>query len=106
MLELASQGYFKPEDAVKWMCHNPAELFEIDSRGFVREGFYADLVLVDPNLKTNVTKDSLLYKCKWSPLEGTVFCCSVNRTFVNGEIVYENGRIIDNDAAEKLKFKR
>jgi dihydroorotase len=106
MLELASQGYFKPEDVVKWMCHNPAELFEIDSRGFVREGFYADLVLVDPYLKTNVTKDSLLYKCKWSPLEGTVFSCSVNRTFVNGEIVYENGRIIDTDAAEKLKFNR
>lgn len=106
MLELASQGYFEVEDVVKWMCHNPAELFEIDSRGFVRENYYADLVLVDPEIKTKVTKDSLLSKCGWSPLEGTVFGTSVNRTFVNGKIVFENGKIIDNAASMQLKFNR
>ncbi len=106
MLELASQGYFEAEDVVKWMCHNPAELFEIDSRGFVRENYYADLVLVNPEIKTKVTKDSLLSKCGWSPLEGTEFGTSVNRTFVNGKIVFENGKIIDNAASMQLKFNR
>lgn len=106
MLELAAQGYFEIVDVVKWMCHNPAELFEIKSRGFIRKGFYADLVLINPNRKTKVTKDSLFYKCGWSPLEGTEFGSSVVCTFVNGKIVYDNGKIIDSKAAMPLEFDR
>lgn len=106
MLELAAQGYFEIVDVVKWMCHNPAELFEIKSRGFIRKGFYADLVLIDPNRKTKVTKDSLFYKCGWSPLEGTEFGSSVVCTFVNGKVVFDNGKIIDSKAAMPLEFDR
>lgn len=105
MLELAAKNYFSVSDVVKWMCHNPAELFGIANRGFIREGYYADLVLVDPSKPTTVEKNNLFYKCKWSPLEGETFKNSVHTTFVNGKIVYENGKIIANKAAMKLKFQ-
>jgi dihydroorotase len=106
MLELANQKYFSREDVIKWMCHNPAELFQIENRGFIKEGYCADLVLIDPNEKTIVTKNSLLYKCGWSPFEGTTFNNKIVATFVNGNKVYENGRIIEGKAGEKLKFNR
>ncbi|MDD3687502.1 MAG: dihydroorotase [Bacteroidales bacterium] len=105
MLELVAQGFFSIADLVKWMCHNPAILFGIENRGFVRKGYYADLVLVDPKKQTIVDKNSLFYKCKWSPLEGEVFSNSVSKTFVNGKLVYDNGKIIAEKAAMKLKFK-
>jgi dihydroorotase len=105
MLELVAQGFFSIADVVKWMCHNPAILFGIENRGFVRKGYYADLVLVDPKKQTIVDKNSLFYKCKWSPLEGEVFSNSVSKTFVNGKLVYDNGKIIAEKAAMKLKFK-
>lgn len=106
MLELANQEYFSREDVIKWMCHNPAELFQIENRGFIKEGYCADLVLIDTNEKTKVTKDSLHYKCGWSPFEGTTFNNKIVATFVNGNKVYENGKIIDVKAGEKLKFNR
>jgi dihydroorotase len=106
MLELARQGYFTEEEVVKWMCHNPARLFDIDLRGYIRKGYYADLVLLDPSKKTKVTKNSLLYKCGWSPLEGTEFSTAVVKTFVNGELVFDNGNIFDKKAAMNLFFKR
>jgi len=106
MLELALQGYFTNEDVVKWMCHNPAELFKVEKRGYVRKNYYADLVLVDPNKKTKVLKENLLYKCGWSPLEGEEFNTSVHSTFVNGEIVYKDGVIIEIKAAMPLRFVR
>lgn len=105
MLELVAQGFFSIADVVKWMCHNPAILFGIENRGFVRKGYYADLVLVDPKKQTIVDKNSLFYKCKWSPLEGEVFSNSVSKTFVNGKLVYDNGKIIAEKAAMKMKFK-
>ncbi|MDD3741868.1 MAG: dihydroorotase, partial [Bacteroidales bacterium] len=88
MLELALQGYFTNEDVVKWMCHNPAELFKIEKRGYLRKDYYADMVLINPEKKTKVLKENLLYKCGWSPLEGEEFKTSVYCTIVNGEIVY------------------
>ncbi|MDD4150403.1 MAG: dihydroorotase [Bacteroidales bacterium] len=107
MLELAKQNYFSVSDVVKWMCHNPADLFKINLRGYIRENYFADLVLVDPNTETLVTKENILYKCGWSPLEGTKFKNKIHTTFVNGKIVYVNGKIIDNHTAgEKLKFNR
>ena len=106
MMELARNGYFGVEDIVKWMCHNPAQLYRIDRRGFIREGYYADLVLVDAGAAYEVTKENLLYKCKWSPLEGFVFNSMVRTTFVNGKIVFNNGKIVDNRSAMKLKFNR
>lgn len=105
MLELAAQNYFSVPDIVKWMCHNPAELFGIAKRGYIREGYFADLVLVNPSKPTTVEKNNLFYKCKWSPLEGETFKNSVHTTFVNGKIVYQNGKIIANNAAMKIEFQ-
>ena len=106
MLELAKQNYFLAVDVVKWMCHNPAELYKIGLRGYIRENYFADLVLVNPNTETLVKKENLLYKCGWSPLEGTKFSNKIHTTFVNGKIVFDNGKIIENEAGKKLKFNR
>jgi dihydroorotase len=104
MLELAERGNFNVEEVVKWMCHNPAELFKIDRRGFIKENYYADLVLVSLNEQTFIKKENLFYKCGWSPLEGESFYSRIITTFVNGRIVYHNGKIIDKKAAKQLKF--
>ncbi len=104
MLELAERGNLDVKEVVKWMCHNPAELFKIDRRGFIKENYYADLVLVSLNEQTFVKKENLFYKCGWSPLEGESFYSRVITTFVNGRIVYHNGKIIDKKAAKQLMF--
>jgi dihydroorotase len=91
MLELCRQGVFTPELVVEKMAHAPAELFGINDRGYIREGYYADLVLVDPNRSWTVAKENLLYKCAWSPWEGTTFSHKVVKTFVNGSLVYDDG---------------
>ena len=91
MLELCRQGVFTEELVVEKMAHAPAELFGINDRGFIREGYYADLVLVNPNAPWTVSKDNLLYKCGWSPMEGATFSHRVEKTFVNGHLVYDNG---------------
>jgi len=107
MIELAKQGYFGIEDIAKWMCHNSARLYKIDRRGFIRKGYFADLVLVDLNATYKVTKDNLLYKCKWSPLEDYTLNSKIMTTFVNGKMVFDNGKIIENNkSAMKLKFNR
>jgi dihydroorotase len=93
MLELCRQGVFTEELVVEKMAHTPAELFGIKDRGFIREGYYADLVLVNPCAPWTVTKDNLLYKCGWSPMEGVTFSNKVEKTFVNGNLVYDNGAI-------------
>lgn len=107
MIELAKRGYFSIEDIVKWMSHNPARLYKIDRRGFIRKGYFADLVLVDLNTNYTVTQDNILYKCKWSPLEEHTFNSRITTTFVNGKIAFDNGKIIEeNKSAMKLKFNR
>ena len=107
MIELAKQGNFGIEDVVKWMCHNPARLYKIDRRGYIRKGYFADLVLVDMNAKYEVSKDNLLYKCKLSPLEGYTLNSKIVSTFVNGKLAFNNGKIIEgNKTARKLKFNR
>jgi len=106
MLELCNRGVFTPEVVVRTMCHNPAILFNIKERGFIREGYKADLVLINPEAPWTVTRDNILYKCGWSPLEGTTFRNRVQTTIVNGTIVYENGILTGNKHAEMLQFER
>jgi dihydroorotase len=95
MLEFYKQGLISLEKIVEKMCHNPAILYRIKNRGFIREGYFADLTLVDLNSQWTVAKDNLLYKCGWSPLEGTTFLTAIKQTFVNGNLVYDNGRFND-----------
>lgn len=106
MIELVLKGRFSMEQLVKFMCHNPALLFEIERRGFIRENYYADLVLINMNGKTRVSKDNILYKCNWSPLEGISFNSEIEKTFVNGQIVFDKGKIINTSAAMELLYNR
>tara|TARA_R110002012_G_scaffold300941_1_gene500993 strand:+ start:15990 stop:17423 length:1434 start_codon:yes stop_codon:yes gene_type:complete len=91
MLEYYKQGLISLEKIAEKMCHNPAKLYHMANRGFIREGHYADLTLVDLNSPWTVSKDNLLYKCGWSPLEGTTFQTAIEKTFVNGNLIYDNG---------------
>lgn len=97
MLELVKQGYFTIEQVVNKMSHSPAVAFNIDNRGFIRKGYFADLTVIDPNQSWKVTKGNVLYKCGWSPFEGTTFSNSVTHTFVNGKLVYEKGSLMELD---------
>jgi dihydroorotase len=91
MLEFYKQGLITLEKIVEKMCHNPATLYQIENRGFIREGYFADLAIVDLSAQYTVGLSNILSKCAWSPLEGTTFHSKVTHTFVNGIIVYENG---------------
>ena len=93
------------EKIVEKMCHNPAILFRIEKRGFIRPGYYADLVLVDPSSPWTVTKENTLYKCGWSPFEGTTFYSKVTHTFVNGNLIYNNGKFNDSIKGKRLTFE-
>ena len=104
MIELSKKGNFTLETVVDKMCHAPAILYKIDKRGFIREGYFADIVLVNPNSRQTITKDSLLYKCVWSPLEGETLSASVQITMVNGKIVYENGKFDELGKGKALVF--
>lgn len=106
MLEYFKKGKISVEKIVEKMCHNPAILFEIEKRGFIREGYKADLVLVDLQSPWQVSSENILSKCGWSPLEGTTFHSKVTHTFVNGNLVYENGKISEEKSAERLLFER
>jgi dihydroorotase len=104
MLQLVRQGVFTLEKVVDKMCHAPAVLFRIEKRGFIRKGYYADLVLVDPNRQWTVNSDNILYKCGWSPFEGTTFDASVLQTWVNGKLVYDNGQFDETVFGKRLLF--
>lgn len=106
ILEKVKEGVIPMEKAVEKMSHNPAKLFQIEKRGFIKEGYFADLVLIDPNAPQTVTKDTLLYKCGWSPFEGTTFSHTITHTFVNGNLVFENGKINENIRGKRLTFNR
>lgn len=105
MLENFHAGKISLERIVEKMCHNPAVLFRIEKRGFIREGYKADLVLVDLDTSWTVEKDNILYKCGWSPMEGMHFRSKVSHTFVNGNLVYENGIINEEKFGERLLFE-
>jgi len=93
LLDLVQQGAFTLETAVERACHAPAVLFGVEQRGFIREGYWADLVVVDANKPYTVKTGNLLYQCGWSPLEGHTFSSTIERTFVNGVCVFEDGKI-------------
>ena len=88
------------------MCHNPADLFQIDRRGYIRKGYYADIVLLDLNSPWKVEKKNILYKCKWSPFEGIVFDSKVTHTFINGKLVFENGKFDNSFRGREITFNR
>ena len=94
------------EKIVEKIAHNPAIIFKVNKRGFLREGYYADIVLIDTNTPTLVTKKSLLYKCGWSPFEGQKFDNSINRTILNGNVVYEDGMVNSKPHGKKITFNR
>ncbi|MGV3461336.1 MAG: dihydroorotase [Flavobacterium sp.] len=106
MFEAFHQKKISVEKIVEKMAHNPAKIFKIEKRGFIREGYYADLAIVNPGLPWNVKKENILYKCGWSPLEGTSFKSRITHTFVNGELVYNNFKIKDVRVGERLIFDR
>ena len=88
------------------MCHNPADLFQIHRRGYIRKGYYADIVLLDLNSPWKVEKKNILYKCKWSPFEGITFDSKVTHTFINGKLVFENGKFDDSFRGREITFNR
>lgn len=104
MLEHAKAGRISIERVVEKMCHAPAECFNLMERGYLREGYMADLVLVDPNKSYQVSKSNILFKCAWSPLEGTVFSNTIHSTFVNGNRVYHLGDVNESTKGERLTF--
>jgi len=104
MLELAKQGKTTIEKVIEKMCHAPATLYRIDKRGYIRKGYYADLVLVDRNKLWTVGAQNILSKCGWSPYEGVTFNHQVSHTFVNGKLVYENGVFDENVRGKRLEF--
>ncbi len=106
MLEMYHKEKISLEKIVKKMCHNPAILFQVERRGYVKEGFYADLVMVDLNNPWTVTKDNILYKCGWSPFEGATFKSRITHTFLNGNLVYENAKFSSVKSAKRLTFNR
>jgi len=106
MLEMSQHGLITVEKVIEKMCHAPADLFRIDRRGYMREGYYADLVLVDQSKPWVVSPENILYKCGWSPFEGMKFSHQVTHTFVNGELVYADGKVVDGKIGKRLKFNR
>jgi dihydroorotase len=105
MLEFYHQGLISLEKIVEKMCHNPAILYRIDKRGFIREGYFADLTIVDLQSPWTVSKENILYKCGWSPVEGTTFQSKVTHTFVNGHLIFENDRFHETAKGQALSIQ-
>jgi dihydroorotase len=106
MLEFYKQGKISIEKIAEKMAHAVADCFQIEKRGYIREGYWADLVLVDLNKETTVSKENILYKCGWSPLEGTTFHSAVTHTIVSGHLVYANGKFDEQNKGKRLRFER
>ena len=106
LMEAYHQNQISIEKIVEKMAHNPAILFQVEKRGFIKKGYYADLILVDPHNPWTVTKDNILYKCGWSPFEGTTFKSRITHTILNGSLVYHNTQFSNHNAAMRLTFNR
>jgi dihydroorotase len=106
MLNYVKEGRISIEKVVEKMSHAVARCFKISERGFIREGYFADLVIADLNATTTVTKENILYKCGWSPLEGVSFPAAITHTFVNGNLVYGNGQWNESIKGMRLSFDR
>jgi dihydroorotase len=106
LMEAYHKGKISIEKLVEKMAHNPAILFQIEKRGFVRKGYFADLILVDPHNPWTVTPENILYKCGWSPFEGVTFKSRITHTILNGNLVYHNTKFTNKNSAMRLTFKR
>ncbi len=106
MLHYVKEGRISLEKVVEKMSHAVARCFQVADRGFIREGYWGDLVIVDMRQNTRVTKENILYKCQWSPLEGVNFPAAITHTFVNGNLVYGNGVWNESQTGQRLRFKR
>jgi dihydroorotase len=106
MMESYFNGKISIEKIVEKMCHNPAKIFKIENRGFIKEGYFADLVVVNPHMPWNVKKENIISKCGWSPFEEVNFKSRVTHTFVNGKLAYANGKVKDIIAGQRLTFDR
>jgi dihydroorotase len=106
MLDFYKKQEISLSQIVKKMCHTPADLFAVKQRGYLQEGFFADVVIVNPNKQTLVTTESLLYACKWSPFEGHTFSHAVEYTVLNGAVVYENNTVAAQRNAMQIEFNR
>ena len=106
LLEKVKEGVIPIEKLVEKMSHNPAKLFQIEKRGFIKEGYFADLVLIDTNKPQTVSKDNILYKSGWSPFEGITFSSTITHTFVNGNLMYNNGKFNDKIKGKRITFNR
>jgi dihydroorotase len=105
MLELSKQGLFSKEQVVEKMCHAPAKLFNIQKRGFIREGYFADLALISPETSWTASDAIALSKCAWTPYRQQTFSTQVSHTFVNGKLVYEYGRFNESERGRGLMFQ-
>lgn len=105
MMQEVHRGRWSVERLVEKMCHAPAECFHVEDRGYLDEGYWADLVVFDPDFEWQVTKDSLQYQCQWSPLEGEPFQGRVEQTWVNGQLAWDGSKITANSSGMRLKFK-
>lgn len=106
LLELYHQKKLTLEKIAEKTAHTPSEIFKIEKRGYVREGYFADLILVNLQDPWQVNKSNILYKCAWSPFEGNTFHSKITHTFVNGHLAYENGYFNESQKGKKLLFKR
>lgn len=106
VMELVREGVLSMEQLVQKMCHAPAKLYQIERRGYLRPGYQADMVLVNPDAEWTVTADCVLSKCGWSPMEGQRFHARVEKTFVNGDLVYNDHKVDQNHRGQELRFKR
>jgi dihydroorotase len=106
LFQKSREGIITPERIVEKTAHNPAILFNIEKRGFLREGYYADIVMINPKHSETVTKQSLLYKCGWSPFEGVIFDHKIAKTWVNGKLVWDGDAILEENAGSRLLFIR
>ncbi len=107
LLEMYHQGKISLEKIVEKACHNPSILFQVEKRGYIKEGYFADAVLVDLNSPWTVEKENILYKCGWSPFEGTTFTSKISHTFLNGNIAYQNGEVNESERfGKRLTFDR
>ena len=106
MLEFYHQKKITLEKIVEKMCHSPADCFQVEKRGYIREGYWADLVLVDLNSPWKVDETNILSKCNWSPFQGNTFKSKVSHTFVNGHLAYENGKFDESSKGQRLLFER
>jgi dihydroorotase len=105
MLEMSRKGFISIEKVIQKMCHAPADLFRINERGYIREGYYADLVLIDPKQNWVVSPENILYKCGWSPFDGVEFSHKVDSTYVNGQLIYNQETVNSSFMGKRINFR-